>query len=506
MPTYASVSGTGGVASQIHLASIEGLKILEKGGNAFDAAITASSILTVLLPNTSSVGGDGFLLAMDSSGEPIAYNGSGRSPRELPVEEYLAEKPTRGPLTVTVPGLVDLWEWVNENYGTMDLGLLLSRAIHLAQEGFCVQEPLARAVRSSRRTLANYEGWNKTFSRMEPGSKAHFPRMAEIFRAVGRRGADAFYRSPLTEDVVEELRQFGVPITYEDFSEHRGEKTNPIRCEYGDFELCELPPNTQGISTLQLLKAIEVTELNKLPFESPDRIKEFFRLAVTVYEDRDRHIADPNHYETPVDKLLSRTYLRERLQGKSGRQAGLNLNDTTFFVTADEHGNLVGFIQSVFHGFGSGIVAHNIPFQSRGAGFAKRQGTPNSPAPRKRPLHTLSILLTRHSNHGDYLIGCAGGDLRPQIHAEIFTNAADYDMSLSEAVEAPRYILTSWRERQLNAVIEDGVWAREFPGWASRIEYQSPRTGKVHAARKRRDGVLEFAADFRGGGVAAPLL
>ena len=505
MPTYASLSDKGGVASQIHLATIEGLKILEEGGNAFDAAIAISSVLTVLLPNTSSAGGDGFLLAVDSGEQPVAYNGSGRSTQCIPVEEYLAEKPVRGPLTVTVPGLVELWEWVNENYGSMDLGLLLSRAISLARNGFYVQEPLARAVKSSMPILAKYENWKRVFGWMKAGSQVCFPRLARIYAAVARRGADAFYRSRLTEDMVQELRRYGAPVTYEDFAEHRGEEITPIKCEYRDYRLYELPPNTQGLSTLQLLKASEVAELNKLPFRSPERVAEFLRLAVGVYEDRDRYVADPNYYKSPVDKLLSPTYLRERLCSGSRSQGRLNPNDTTFFAVADRYGNLVGFIQSIFFSFGSGIVANDIPFQNRGAGFAKSPELPNSPAARKRPLHTLSILLARHSNQGDYLIGCAGGDLRPQIHAEVFLNAADCNMPLSKAVEAPRYILTSWLKGGIRAILEEGGWAYELPDWANRIEYQSPSTGVVHAARRRRDGVIEFVADPRGGGVAAPL-
>ncbi len=134
------------------------------------------------------------------------------------MEEYLAERPVRGPLTVTVPGLVDLWGWVNENYGSMDLGLLLNRAVCLAREGFYVQEPLSRAAESNNRILAKYEGWNKIFGSVEDGSKTRFLGMAEMYAAVARGGADAFYRGPLTEDMVNELRQQRVPIVYEDFS------------------------------------------------------------------------------------------------------------------------------------------------------------------------------------------------------------------------------------------------------------------------------------------------
>ncbi len=506
MPVYSALGTKGGVASQAHLATIEGLKILEKGGNAFDAAITISSVLTVMLPNTSSVGGDGFLLALRRGSKLIAYNGSGMSPQNFPVEGYLTEKPARGPLTVTVPGLVDLWEWINENYGSMDLGQMLSRAISLSKNGFYVQEPLALAVESAQLVLARYEGWSKVFGQMKTGSWTRFPKLARIYTAVAKRGADSFYRSRLTEEIVEELKKQGTPLTYEDFAEHRGEEVTPIKCEYRDHELYELPSNTQGLSTLQLLKAVEVAELNKLPFGSPKRVEEFFKLAIGVYEDRDRYVADPNYFKTPVDKLLSPAYLKERVCSKSSSQGVLSPNDTTFFVVADRHGNLVGFIQSVFHGFGSGIVAHDIPFQSRGAGFAKSMGLPNSPAPRKRPLHTLSILLAHHNDQGDNLIGCAGGDLRPQIHAEVFLNLVDYNMPLSKALEAPRYILTSWQKRHLKAIVEEGVWASDMPSWASKIRYYSPSTGIVQAAKRRQDDVLEFVADPRGGGVAASLL
>ena len=506
MPVYAALGSKGGVASQHYLATIEGLRVLEKGGNAFDASTTISSILTVMLPHTSSAGGDGFLLALDGGSELIAYNGSGRSPQNFPVEEYLTEKPVRGPLTVTVPGLIDLWEWVNENYGSMDLSQLLGRAISLAKNGFYVQESLAQAVELAQPILAEYDGWSKVFGSMVTGSWARFKRLGRIYDTVAKRGADSFYRSKLTEEIVEDLSKLGSPLTYEDFAEHKGMEVTPIKCERRGYELYELPPNTQGLSTLQLLKAIEMVELSKLPFESPERVTEFFRLATEIYEDRDRYVADPCFYKTPVDKLLSPAYLRKKLNKGYSNQGVLNHNDTTFFVVADRHGNLVGFIQSIFHSFGSGIVVHGIPFQSRGAGFAQTSGLPNSPAPRKRPLHTLSILLGCHSDEGDHLIGCAGGDLRPQIHSEIFVNVADYKMPLSRAVEMPRYILTSWKENNWQATVEEGAWRAGLPRWVSKIGCQSPSMGIVHAARRRRDGVLEFVADPRGGGVAAALL
>lgn len=479
---------------------------MEDGGNAFDAAIAVSSVLTVLLPSASSAGGDGFLLAVDSGGDTVAYNGSGRSPKGFPVEQYLVQAPVRGPLTFTVPGLIDMWEWVNGNYGSMSLNRLLRRATSLAMNGFYVQERLAMEVESNRPALAGYDEWNRIFGSTRFGSKIRFPRLARIYNAVGNEGADAFYRSRLTEEVVEELRQQQVPVTYEDFAEHRGEKIAPIKCTYGNYELYELPPNTQGISTLQLLKLLEISELNRLPFRSPERMNRFLELALATYEDREKNVADPNYCVTPVDELLSPARLRKMLSKKFDTQLRLSQNDTTFFITADHYGNLVGFIESVFLGFGSGIVAHDIPFQSRGAGFAKRDGLPNSPAPQKRPLHTLSILLAHASDKCDYMIGCTAGDLRPQVHAEIFTNVAEYDMSLSSAVDAPRYMLTSWGEGEMHAIAEDEIWDNKLHDWVSKVGYRSPKTGIAHAARRGPNGVLELVADPRGGGVALPLV
>lgn len=506
MPAYACLSDRGGVTSQIHLATVEGLRILEKGGNAFDAAIGVSAVLTVLMPNASSIGGDGFMLAVSNGSELVAYNGSGKSPKGFSAREYVDKKPLRGPLTITVPGLVELWEWTNENYGSVDLGLLLRRAASLARNGFYLQESLAGAIESSKPVLARYGDWNKIFGSRKIGSYINFPRLARIYGCIARRGADAYYRSKLTEDIVDELQEYGVPIAYEDFSEHKGERVTPIRCEYGDHELYELPPNTQGLSTLQLLKAAEVAEINKLSFRNHERIEKFLKLAMAVYEDRDRWIADPQCFNIPVDKLLSPSYLRMKLCQRGDNQSCLDSNDTTFFVVADRYGNFVGFIQSIFRTFGSGIVVHDIPFQCRGSGFARNLRLPNSPASRKRPMHTLSILLARLSNQDDYLIGCSGGDLRPQIHAEVFINAVDYKMPLAKAVDLPRYVLTSWRKKQIEAIIEDGVLGLELPDWANRVAYPSPETGVVQAARKRHDGIVEFVADPRGGGVSVPVL
>ncbi len=505
MVNYASY-GIGGIASQIHYASLAGLEILRNGGNAFDAAITISSILSVLLPHTGGIGGDGFLLAMDSSGELIAYNGSGRSPKRFPVDKYLEIKPIRGPLTITVPGLVDLWGWIQENYASMDLNDLLRPAISLAENGFYVQEQLSKAIINSYKELIHYSSWAKTFGSLKKGDHVKFRHLARVLRIIGRRGSREFYEGKLAEEIVEKLSEQGVLIDYEDFSNHYGEMVKPIKMYYNDYELYELPPNTQGITTLELLKLIELSELNKKKFNDENRIIEFFKLSIIAYNDRDTYISDPGFYRVDEDFLLS----GNRLKSLIDRKLSITMNslkaDTTFFVVGDRNGNIVGFIQSIFYPFGSGIVVNEIPFQNRGYGFAKVKGLPNTPAPFKRPLHTLSILLAEHDREGIYVIGCAGGHLRPQIHSEILMNIVDYGMSLSEAIDAPRYMLLEFINGEIKkGIVEIDLGIKASHKYIDIVDAKTPRTGIVHALRYSKDRIYEFVADNRGGGEAIPV-
>jgi len=505
MVNYASY-GIGGIASQIHYASLAGLEILRNGGNAFDAAITISSILSVLLPHTGGIGGDGFLLAMDSSGELIAYNGSGRSPKRFPVDKYLEIKPIRGPLTITVPGLVDLWGWIQENYASMDLNDLLRPAISLAENGFYVQEQLSKAIINSYKELIRYSSWAKTFGSLKKGDHVKFRHLARVLRIIGRRGSREFYEGKLAEETVEKLSGQGVLIDYEDFSNHYGEVVKPIKMYYKDYELYELPPNTQGLTTLELLKLIELSELNKKKFKDEGRIIDFFKLSIIAYNDRDKYISDPSFYSVDEGFLLSENRLKSLIDRKLSITMDSPKADTTFFVVGDRNGNIVGFIQSIFYPFGSGIVVNEIPFQNRGYGFAKIKGLPNSPATLKRPLHTLSILLAEHDREGIYVIGCAGGHLRPQIHSEILMNIVDYGMSLSEAIDAPRYMLLEFINGEIKkGIVEMDLGIKPSHKHIDIVDAKTPRTGIVHALRYSKDRIYEFVADSRGGGEAIPV-
>lgn len=175
-----------------------------------------------------------------------------------------------------------------------------------------------------------------------------------------------------------------------------------------------------------------------------------------------------------------------------------NIDDTTFFIVADRWGNIVGFIQSLFYPFGSLITVNGVTFQCRGLGFSLDENSPNRIDPCKRPLHTLSILGFQDQN-GFGIIGCAGGDLRPQIHAQILSNIADFNMNIAEAVDAPRIALTGLRGE---IVYECRIPHPKIDLQAKPLPYYSPTVGLSQALYRRGDGLLQATADPRSDGIA----
>ncbi|BFH72754.1 gamma-glutamyltransferase family protein [Sulfurisphaera javensis] len=465
------------VASQNYIASYVGAKILENGGNAFDAAIGISATLSVVLPYTSGIGGDGFLLAKTPEGI-IAYNASGWSPKGLNVEKIPSP---RHPSTVVVPGLVDLWNYIVENYTTMSLHELLKPAISLAINGFYISKSLAKAIKNSQ-DLG--ESWRKVYGNKEAGDILKLREMGEVLKIISRDPRE-FYEGKITEDIVLGLRKQGVNVDFSDFANFRGEEIKPIKTTYKDYEVYELPPNTQGISTLEALKLVELSNINRFPYDDDTRINEHIKIYGIVYSDRNNYITDPRFYPLDVN-LLDEKYLMKRMKDFNVTATSMNTQDTTFFVVSDGE-NEIGFIQSLFFAFGSGIVVKDIPFNNRGFGFTEGR---NKPEPRKRPLHTLSILMAEKDKE-NLIIGCAGGDLRPQIHSQVFEYYVDYNMEIDEAVDAPRFMFLG------SKVVAEKRLRTKY----QQLDYYSPEVGVVQAL-KRTNKYSIAVADPRSEGVA----
>lgn len=500
MPVVKSVFGSRGVASDSYLASKAALEVLEEGGNAFDAAIAASAVLSVVLPQTGGLGGDGFMMAFYGD-DVIAYMSSGRSPSGFKADEYLKLAPRRGPLTVTVPGLAYLWGFLSEEFCSMPLEKLLRPAESLAYNGFYAGYYLSRASKQVENELSSYR-WVKYFKGIEPGTYIVNKEMARTLRALATRGWDEFYYGRLAEQFVTELQEQGVDIGLDDLMDHEGLEVRPLRLDLDGMVAYELPPNTQGVTTLQMLSAIYELGLNQLPFDEPSRIERWSEIVEVAYGFRDTFLGDPEYVSIDVSEFVSYGKAKQLLLNKQTAQnTPPGGGDTTFFTVYDGE-SLVGFIQSLFHPFGSGLVALGFPVQNRGYGFAKKAGLPNSPAPRKRPLHTLSVLAI---DGGDerYVIGCAGGDWRPQIHTRIFENIFIYRMSLPKALDAPRFIFTETSGTTKRVVVEPRLRAPQVAGLTVEIVEDYGSTGLVHVAVvKKSKQLAQFASDPRSEGLS----
>ncbi|MEM3195721.1 MAG: gamma-glutamyltransferase family protein [Metallosphaera sp.] len=466
------------VASQNYVASHVGAKILEEGGNAFDAAIAISAVLSVVVPHTSGLGGDGLLIARTPEGL-LSFNSTGWAPKNIGSDRI--EK--RSPRSIVVPGLVDLWRMI-EDYTTMDLRKLLDPAINLAVNGFYVGRALHHAIVSSEKLSPE---WQQLYGDKRFGDLIKTRGLAEVLKKIAR-DPRSFYEGELAEELVNGLREKGSPMELEDFSQFKAEKVNLLKTDYKDYTVYEFPPNTQGITTLEILKMVDMTDINKLPYNDVRRINEHVRISSLAYEDRDQYVADPKYYPVP-HFLLEKSFLTQRLMDV-GMEAKVKPDgDTTFFVVADEE-NKIGMIQSVFQSFGSGIMVKDIVFNNRGDNFTEGR---NKPEGRKRPLHTLSILYAEGRDE-EIIIGCAGADLRPQIHSEVFEYYVDYMMEIDEAVNAPRFMFTG------NKVIAESRLGTP----STKLEPFSPQVGIVQALKSRK-GMHIGAADPRSEGTAIPV-
>jgi gamma-glutamyltranspeptidase/glutathione hydrolase len=489
--------GKMGVAADHPIAVKIGLDVLESGGNAFDAAIAVSAALSVLQPQSGGLGGDAFMLFL-REGEVKAYASNGRSFSGFDPERFIEEKPKRGPLTATVPGLAALWEKVSEELTSFPLGDLLQPSISLAQNGFYASYMLSSASISAEKELSRYR-WTQYYRGIMPGDIVRNAEMARTLKIISQRGPRDFYEGKLAEEVLEQLRQQGVEAEEEDLKKHHAEEVRTLKLEVEGKELYEFPPSTHGATTLHLISALHELGLDRMQFADPNRIDEWREPIRIAYEFRDNFIGDPEFMNVDLGKMLRYSDIRGLSAGSSRGGGG---SDTTFFIVSDGE-NLVGFIQSLFNPFGSGLIIGGFPLQNRGLGFATRKGIPNSPAPRKRPLHTLSILGINEEK-AKRIIGCVGGDVRPQLHLRAYENIYVYNMKDHAALISPRFIFTSYTGEQVVEVEEPLPMPESRKYRALRVPLYGTH-GYLHLAKIDERGVLSLASDPRTEGIAVAL-
>jgi gamma-glutamyltranspeptidase / glutathione hydrolase len=460
----------GMVATSQPLASQVGIEVLKRGGNAVDAAIAMAAMLNVTEPMMTGIGGDMFALVYWAKTKELkGLNASGRAPRSLSPEYFsknnIKQIPLRGMGSITVPGAFDGWTTLLDKYGTMKLADLLAPAIDYAENGFPVMEKTAEdwnaEVAVLKRTPASSENYLVNGRAPRAGEIFRQPNLARTFRTLAAGGRDAFYKGPIAKAIADYMRANGGFITLEDLAATKSDWVEPISTNYRGYQVYEIPPNGQGITALITLNILEGFDLAALHSQSAQYYHTLIEATKLAFADRNRYIADPTVSKVPVAELLSKEYAAKRRSLIDSKKAfdsppagEINLgSDTTYFTVVDKDGNAVSFINSLFDAFGSGIVAGDtgIVFQNRGTAFSLDPKHPNVLAPGKRPFHTIIPAMVFKDDQLFMSFGVMGGAIQPQGHVQVLVNLIDLKLGLQEAIDAPRYRITTGR----NVLLED---------------------------------------------------
>lgn len=459
------------IATSQPLASAAGLAVLQQGGNAIDAAVTAAAVLSVVEPTMNGVGGDLFALVYDPKTKSVrALNASGRAPAAATIEEFkrrnLDSIPYRGELSVSVPGVVDGWSELLAKHGTITLDKALQPAIRYAREGYAVSEIIAYQWKDQEATLARDPAAAATFlidgKAPATGQVFRNPKLAASLELIAKGGRDAFYKGPIAKAIADDMARRKGLITAADLAAHTSDWTEPISTDYKGYQVLEFPPNTQGAVALEMLNILEGFDLKTLGHNSAEYLHLLVEAKKIAFADRDAWLADPR--ATPPDalkRMLSKAYAAERRQEINRDRAArdykpLSLGgssdlrdderpiahgDTIYLTAADKDGNVVSLIQSIYEAFGAGIVAGDtgITLHNRGTLFSMRPGHPNALAPGKRPFHTLVPAMAMKDGRPWLSFGVMGGDMQPQGHVQVLLNLIEFGMNVQEAGEAPRF-------------------------------------------------------------------
>ncbi len=448
----------GMVATSQPLAAQAGLRILQEGGNAFDAAVATAAVLNVVEPMSTGVGGDAFALAyLAREGTVRALNGSGRAPAAATRERVAGlcggRLPELGALTVTVPGTVDAWAALLQAHGTLSLAQALAPAIRYAEEGFPVSELIGQGWAQSSDKLRRDEGAAATYlidgRAPRIGQLFRQPDLARTLRQIAGGGAEAFYRGPLAERIAGYVQEKGGLLSAADLAGHTSAWETPLEVTYQGHRLLECPPNGQGLVALQALGILSGFDLASLRWGFADALHLQIEAIKLAFADARRYIGDPVLVEMPVRRLLSEEYLAGRRALIDPRQAsgvytpglpGAHA-DTVYLTVVDEQRNAVSFINSLFHGFGSGLTVPGtgIMLQNRGALFSLDPAHPNCIAPGKRPYHTIIPALLLRGQELVLSFGVMGGFMQPQGHVQVLCNLLDFGMDVQQALDAPRF-------------------------------------------------------------------
>jgi gamma-glutamyltranspeptidase / glutathione hydrolase len=519
------------VAASQPLAARAGVQVLERGGNAVDAAIAANAVMGLVEPQSNGIGGDLFAIVYDArTGRLHGLNAHGWAPRALTpalLESLgITEMPFNGIHSVTVPGTVAGWDVLRERLGTLPMRDLLAAAIFYAEEGFPVTDVIAAHWAALTAKLASEPSAAGTYlphgQTPRAGEMFRNPDLARSLRLVAERGRAGFYEGPIAAAILEISRQRGGTMAASDLTEFEPEWVEPISTTYRGWTVYELPPSTQGIAALIMLNLMETFPLGEYGFHSAQALHVMIEAKKLAYADMLRYVGDPRLAPVPVAALVDKGLARQRAAlidpGRAAHHVEPSVldrvttsvgGDTIYLSAIDRDGTIVSLIQSVFEGFGTAIVPRGTGFSlhNRGALFTLAAGHPNLLAPRKRPLHTI-IPAFMEKDQTRIGFGIMGAFNQAQAHAQFVANVVDYGLDIQQALEAGRFTKPTFDGADVNveALVPQAV-RDELVELGHEVTTIPPRTGTFghgQAVMSDGSGVHYGASEPRHDGAAIP--
>ncbi len=509
------------VATSQPLAAQAGLRMLQQGGNAVDAALAAAITLTVVEPTSNGIGADAFAILFHE-GKLHGLNASGRSPMAWTPELFadMKQLPALGWPAVTVPGAVSAWVTLSDRFGRMPFHELFETAITYASEGFLVSPLTAASWSRAADRYADFPEFCRTFLPQgrapRPGEQFICEQQAETLERIAETHGRSFYKGKLAQRIAADSAANGGLMTVEDLAAHECDWVDPLSIDYRGFTLHEIPPNGQGLAALIALGILAHRSLGDLPVDSTDSLHLQIEAMKLALADAHRYIADPATMDINPASLLDHDYLQSRAElididhAADPGHGQPQPSSTVYLAAADESGSMVSFIQSNFEGFGSGIVipGAGISMQNRAIGFTLEQGHPNQIGPGKRPFHTIIPgFVTRRDNAGNptpvMAFGVMGGHMQAQGHVQVVIRLADYGQNPQAALDAPRWRIEAARRVTIEPGFDPDVYEqlRQRDHDVLIAEAKTVHHGGGQAVFKLDDGYLA-ASDMRRDGSA----
>jgi len=465
------------VVSDHPLASAAGARVLQRGGNAVDAAVTMAGVLSVVRPHMNGVGGDAFMMIYDAKTKRVyVLNGTGRAgTRATPA--FFQQKgrnavPTYGILSVTVPGAVQAWSDVLKRFGTISLSDALKPAVKYAEQGFPLTPKFRADLVSLKDRVAEDPALASVILRNgevpAAGTLIKQPDLAKTLRLISTQGPDAMYRGEIARTIAAFMEKEGGLVTREDLAKHHSDWVEPIATTFHGYRVLALPPSSQGLAMLMQLNAAERMDLAAMGHNSAEYIHNLVQIKKAVFAERDRYVADPAFSPVPVERLISKEHAAQLVVSRTADASPVTLRpgsfgsarnwegDTVCLITTDSAGNVVVLIESLFHFLGSGrmVPGTGILLHNRGSSFSLDASHPNVVAPGERPYHTLSPAMVLDSTGVPFFaLASPGGDGQTQTLTQVLYNIVLFKMHPQAAVEAPR-----WRSHEdLVLALEPGI-------------------------------------------------